>query len=141
MTDYLHVLQYAASGATCSVAKRESDWLFTFADAVTLNVQCPWRVITDEGIAVADEDDGQFFGLKDPVSAAVRANALLAGKGLTAFDVEIKTADLRLSFEGGVQLQVFNNSSGYEGWQARFRYGEKTIAAVGMGGGDVNFCE
>ena len=129
MADYLHVMQHAATGATCSVVKRESDWLFTLADTLTLSVECPWRVITDKGIAVTDEDDGQLFGLNEPVRSAARTNALLIGKRLVAFDVDIRTADLRLSFEGGIQLQVFNNSSGYEGWQASFRYGEVTLTA------------
>ena len=141
MADYLHVLQHAATGQTCSVAKRDSDWSFAFADTLVLNVECPWRIVTNKGIAVTDEDDAQSFGLKEPVSAAARANALLVGKALTALDADIKTADLRLSFEGSILLQVFNNSSGYEGWRASFRFGEKPLTAVGMGGGDINFSE
>lgn len=141
MADYLHALQHAATGQTCSVVKRDSDWVFTLADTLTLNVECPWRIVTNKGIAVTDEDDGQLFGLKEPASAAARANALLVGKRLTALDADIKTADLHLSFEGGIQLQVLNNSSGYEGWRASFRYGDKPLTAVGMGGGDINFCE
>ena len=140
MADYLHVLQHAATSATCSVLKRDSDWVFALGDAITLNVECPWRIVTAKGIAVTDEDDGQQFGLKEPVSAAVRANEMLIGKRLAAFNVDIRTADLRLSFEGGIELQVFNNSSGYEGWQASFKHGEKRLTAVGMGGGGVNFC-
>ena len=141
MADYLHVLQHAATGATCSVVKRENDWLFTFANALILYVECPWRVVTEKGIAVTDEDDGQLFGLKEPVSAANRANALLLGTGLTNLQVDLRTADLRLTFEGGVQLQVFNNSCAYTGWRASFRYGEQALTAVGLGGGGLDFTE
>jgi hypothetical protein len=141
MSDYLHVLQYAAQGATCTVAKREHDWLFTFGDLLGLAVGCPWRILSDAGIMVSNEDEGQLFGLKEPVSATTRANALLAGRRLIAFVADTKTADLKLSFDAEVQLQVFNNSSGYEGWQASYREGERSLQAIGMGGGGISFLE
>ena len=141
MADYLHVLQHAAVGATCSLERCDSDWLFSFEDRLTLNVVCPWRIVTNSGIAVTDEDHIPLIGLKREGGATVATNALLSGKRLVAFSAEIRTADLRLIFEEDVQLQVTNNSSLHDCWRASFRYGEQSLTAIGTGGGDVDFRE
>ena len=41
---------------------------------------------------------------------------LLAQKPLKKLVITDKTGDLLLEFESEVRLEVFNNSSGYEGW-------------------------
>jgi hypothetical protein len=47
------------------------------------------------------------------------------------------TADLHLHFNGDTRLDVFNNSSGYEGWNVTFHADGHRASVIGMGGGDV----
>ncbi len=137
--DYLHLLQAAPLGRSCVIERREHDWAFDFGDGVGMAVSVPWRIVTAHGVELTDADDGQLFGLPAPVDVESKANELVRGRRVTSFDVELKTADVRVTLEGDVALQLFNNSSGYEGWQATFTDDGKTITAVGMGGGDINF--
>ncbi len=137
--DYLHLLQAAAVGRTCVIERREHDWAFDFGDGVGMAVSVPWRIVTARGIALTDANDGQKFGLPAPVDAELTANELIQGRRVISFDVEIRTADVRIALEGDVALQLFNNSSGYEGWQATFADDGRTITAIGLGGGDINF--
>ncbi len=51
--------------------------------------------------------------------------------------MDIKTADIQIRFEGDLRLEVFNNSSGYEGWNAAVQVDGQTISVVGLGGGDL----
>jgi hypothetical protein len=137
--DYLHLLQAAPVGRTFVIERREHDWAFDFGDGVGMAVSVPWRIVTAHGVALTDADDGQRFGLPAPVDAALKANELVRGRRVTSFDVELRTADIRVTLDGDVTLQLFNNSSGYEGWRATFTDDGRTITAVGTGGGDVNF--
>jgi len=47
-------------------------------------------------------------------------NGLLQGKRLERLKFDRMTAHFHLLFDGNMRLDVFNNSSGYEGWQAMF---------------------
>jgi hypothetical protein len=102
-------------------------------------VEAPWRIIADGRIAFADTDDGQKFGLPEPVKGAHLANSLLAKLQVQAVTVDRVTADIRMDFETGTRIEVLNNSSGYEAWQAEFVSGDQLISLVGMGGGDIGF--
>jgi hypothetical protein len=55
---------------------------------------------------------------------------LLAQKPLKKLVITDKTGDL-LEFESEVRLEVFNNSSGYEGWNCGTPSG---LEVIGMGG-------
>lgn len=104
-----------------------------------MSVSVPWRIVTANGIEFADTDDGQLFGLPGPVDGQEKSNTLLDGRRVASFDVDVKTADVRIDFEGGVRVELFNNSSGYEGWTAQFQTEDKTTSVVGLGGGDLAF--
>jgi hypothetical protein len=51
--------------------------------------------------------------------------------------IQEPTSDLVIQFAEGVRLDVFNNSSGYEGWHYSDRQGLELIA---QGGGKLLMC-
>ena len=85
----------------------------------------------------ADSDDGQKFGLPEPINGEARANVLLDGRHVAYIEHDQLTADLHIYFDGETRIDVFNHSSGYEGWQAGFSNGEASGSIIGLGGGDL----
>ena len=47
------------------------------------------------------------------------------------------TGDLKVVFEGDTTLELFNNSSGYEGWNAVAYHGTGSNFLIAQGGGTV----
>jgi len=127
-------LAAALRGRECHVERREADWSFDFGERLNIAASVPWRVVTKDGIAHADEDDGQWFGLSKPVDGEARANELLHGQKIVGVELDRDTADLRLVFDGA-RLDFFNNSSGYEGWHASVPAGGKELTVIALGGG------
>ena len=78
--------------------------------------ECPWRISPA------------------PVDAEAIAGELLGGREVIAAEIKPETADLVLTFEGERRLELFNNSSGYEGWTLNGSDGRRLIA---QGGGTV----
>jgi hypothetical protein len=125
-------------GRECTeILRRENDWVFSFEDAGDVVCECPWRIICDRRIALADIDDGQLFGLKKPVDGPAKARELFAGKKVVSVKVAPISGDLLVSFENETILELFNHSSGYEGWQATAKSGHDGINVVAMGGGQL----
>ncbi len=129
----------AMVGRSCVVNRRDHDWDFAFGPGVSLVISCPWRLVSRDSILLTDSDDEQWFGLPAPVNAEARANALLQDESVQGIEVDGITADLLIRFSDGLRLDVFNNSSGYEGWQAHLQGsledGTKVSAVIAMGGG------
>ena len=135
--DLLSPLLQIFVGRTCAVERQENHWAFAFGEGADLGVGVPWRIVTNTGIAFADTDDNQLFGLPQPVDGQALTNELLAGRRVIGFHVDAKTADIRILFEGDVRLEMFNNSSGYEGWSAVVQKDGKMTSVLGLGGGEV----
>ncbi len=135
--DTLLIFEKVYCRRCCTVQRREYDWLLIFGDAETIAVSAPWRIIQDDQIALAARDDGQRFGLTDAIDGEARANALLAERRIERVELDRITADLRLHFDGRTRIDIFNDSSGYEGWQAAFRDQHSLVSIVGAGGGKV----
>jgi len=135
MEGRLAAFESAFVGRHCSVARRETDWAFSFGEAEWLNAECAWRLVTAKGIAMAGADDQQMFGLGAPFDVEASANTLLRGKSVLGATVDGITADLRIQFEGELRLELFNSSSGYEGWQAGFSHDGVRATLVALGGG------
>ena len=89
------------------------------------------------GIAFADSDDGQKFGLPEPIVGAATANTLLANRRTTDVEIDPLTADLSAYFDEETRIDLFNNSSGYEGWQASYPSDNGQTQIIGLGGGDL----
>ncbi len=130
------ILAAALHDQDCRVTRREADWSFDFGQGLNISASVPWRVVTAEGIAHGVEDDGQWFGLAQPVDGEARTNELLQGQKVVGVEVDAQTADLRVVFNGGTRLDFFNNSSGYEGWQAVVG-GQDGLTVIALGGGGL----
>jgi len=141
--ELLDALATAMSGCTCTVTRLENGWSFRFhgpdSRGAGFFVSAPWRIVAESRIAHAVDDDGQWFGLPQPVDGEAKANELFGDKRVQTLNVDRATADLRVEFEGGVRLDVFNNSAGYEGWNGNFALNGNDITLVGGGGGDLSF--
>jgi hypothetical protein len=126
-------------GKTCDeISRQEYDWTFKFGDIGTVSASCPWRILAEGGIAHADEDDGQNFGLLKPIDGVERATKLLSGRKIVSVEVSPISGDLKVHFEGDRVLELFNNSSGYEGWQATVTWAGKAFGMVAQGGGQIS---
>jgi len=127
-------VELAFIGLRCtSVTRFGSDfWRFDFEGRAVLDVRCPWRILSTAGIALGNVDHQQQFGLPAPIDAQQEAQKLLANRVAKATGRE-KTADLILELERGSCLEVFNSSSGYEGWECS---GKDGLLAVARGGGE-----
>lgn len=139
MDDLALAFEAAVVGRSCRVERREADWAFDLRDKVRLAVGCHWRLVSADGIALTDEDDGQGFGLPAPVDAETSANDLLAGATVSSVTLDRVTADLCLRFSNGLRLDLTNNSSGYEGWQGGFNHDGNAVSIVAMGGGSLAY--
>ena len=132
---FLTQLDSAFIGLRCTgVAKYAPDsWRFDFEGRTHADIRCPWRIIRNGGIALGHEDHEQQFGLPAPLDGQREALKLLSGKVVKATIREI-ASDLILVFNDGVYLEVFNDSSGYEGWECSCTNG---LFVVAGGGGDL----
>jgi len=84
-------------------------------------------------IALGDCDHGQKFGLPEPVDGPAEAKRLLSNKSIQAVVVREDAGDLAITFSDRTVLEVFQISSGHEGWQI----GIPGLNVVVMGGGDL----
>jgi hypothetical protein len=114
----------------------EGMWHFGFTTG-WLMVGCPWRAVSVGVIVLGSVDHDQKFGLPKPVDAVSQIMALLAGRTVDSLHIDSVTSDLTIQFTGDLRFDIFNNSSGYEGWQYRDRLGLELIAA---GGGKLLMC-
>ena len=113
------------------------EWVFRFGRGVALRVAAPWRIIGTGHIALGHEDHGQKFGLARPVDGVTTAMDLLRGRPVNDFSIAAISADATIDFRDGYLLQIFNSSSGYEGWKLSDVAG-RLIVAQG-GGRSVEF--
>jgi hypothetical protein len=108
------------------------EWSADFGEQHCLRIASPWRFVRDGEVRLGYEDDEQRFGLPEPVNAPARALELAGGRPVREALVNA-SGDLALDFGEGVRLEVFNQSSGYEGW--KLHMGESVLVA--QGGGNV----
>lgn len=85
-------------------------------------------------IVLGWEDHGHSFGLAEPLDGPARAATVIGGAEVESAQVDASSGDLSITFVNGTQLQVFNGSCGYEGWQL---FGPGTRTVVAQGGGNV----
>lgn len=142
-TDLTKAIDEVMNGCLCRAARLENGWSFAFSKdgkrGGGMFISAPWRIVSGNGIAHAAEDDGQWFGLPEPVDGEAKTNGLLEGKRVRSFAVDPITADLRVEFDDGVRLDVFANSAGYESWNASFDMADVEVTLIGGGGGDLSF--
>ena len=117
-----------------SVDADPHSWVFRFSGGATLCAECPWRIIAEGGVALGSADHEQKFGLPEPMNASREAMELLGTQQVSAGQIHPDTCDIILEFSGGARLELFNGSSGYEGWTLRSPEGRQFIA---QGGGQL----
>jgi hypothetical protein len=117
------------------VTRREYDWAFGFGDDQVsgLAVGCPWRILTEDRIAFTNGDDGHQFGLPAPLDGEEATRRLLGQRPIERVLIRSETGDLSIVFSGKAILEVFNMSSGYEGWQI----GIPGMNVIATGGGEL----
>jgi hypothetical protein len=109
-------------------------WVFKFSGGGVLRAECPWRIIANGRVALGSADHRQWFGLSKPVDAARQALSLLAAQQISDARIHSETCDLVVEFSAGARLELFNGSSGYEGWNLSSPDGRRRIA---QGGGQL----
>ena len=75
-----------------------------------------WRVSVDGNLRLTSRDDGQQFGLSEPVDAHATARSLLQGRRVSDVRLDVRRGDLTLVLDGNTVLEVITESSGYESW-------------------------
>lgn len=137
--DQIAKFEAALIGRTCAVSRRENDWTLAFSGDVDLTVTASWRIVSQGRIAFARDDEGHLFGRASPLEGEAELARLLRNRTLTKATVDRQTADLVLHFGADTRIDVFNDSSGYEAWQARYDIDGQHRLLIAMGGGQVTF--
>jgi hypothetical protein len=128
------ILESLRGSSVTSVERyAEDSWRLNF-EAAGLNLQCPWRIVSNDGVILGGSDHGQKFGLPQPVDVAAEALRLLNGKTVEGAHIDETTADLCITFAGDIRVEVFNDSIGYEGWTFADQRGTWLVA---QGGGQM----
>jgi hypothetical protein len=120
-----------------SLEKVDWSWFFRFDAQHLIVTDAPWRLITPQGIAVADADHGQQFGLAKPVDAASCVFACLPSPAVQSVALDGRTGDLRLNFTEATYIQFLQMSCGHEAWHAHAAGGE----IICTGGGQTVLVE
>lgn len=129
--------QRLAVGQSSGIVRHEQGWVFSFGRACWLTLECPWRIVVDDRMALASEDDGQRFGGSAPIDIEANANAMIGHLRVVSLAMAEGTADIQIIFDGDTRVDVFNDSMGYEGWQAGFRDGDTDVSIVCGGGARI----
>ena len=141
-TDLLAALKQAVVGRSLVVKRAETEWIFEFGGGAhksgcVITASTPWRIVSNGAIAHGSADDGHRFGLPEAIDGEKRSNDALGSKPVIMLEIDSVTADLRISFVEQARLDVFNCSSGYEGWQANFDCEGHKISVIALGGGAI----
>ncbi|MGD0444965.1 MAG: DUF6188 family protein [Edaphobacter sp.] len=131
------LLKEGLIGFSCtSVVKAEFLWQFTFGKAqASLNLECPWRLLSNGSVAFGCDDHEQQFGLTYKIDGIKKSLELLSDSHVSLVEVRDGSGDLFITFENGVKLEAFNLSSGYEGWTLSLKNGGVVVA---QGGGNID---
>jgi len=116
------------------VERDEHDWVISFSSGARLRICCEWRIVSNDRISLAGTDDGQQFGLPAPVNGAAKAKELLGDKTIEQISIRPAVADLTIAFGPNTWLEIWNNSSGYEGWL----FDAHGFEIVAQGGGQLS---
>ena len=109
-------------------------WSFDFGAGCVLQVFTPWRFVKGSAIALGSCDHRHNFGLVQPVDAIAVALDLVNGRCVISAEVANSSSDLTADFGAGIRLEIFNSSSGYEGWSLTGPEGQLLVA---QGGGHL----
>lgn len=109
-------------------------WRFSFGAREHIAAACLWRIVREGRIVVTARDHGHSFGFPAPVDAAGIAMEALSVARVTAAQLREATADIRLTFDTELCLEIISDSCGYESWQL---YAPAGRCYVAQGGGQI----
>ncbi|WP_439568576.1 DUF6188 family protein [Sphingopyxis sp.] len=135
--DHIENFKQAFVGRTCLIGREPPFWRADFGDQFTIAFRVPWRIVANGRVAFGDQDDGQLFGLAEPLDGEERAASVLGALIVRTLQVDEETGDLRIEFDGNTRIDVFNQSSGYEGWDAHYIAGGERWGVIAIGGGEL----
>lgn len=135
--DYIAEFRRALVGRGCSIEREPPLWSANFGDRFAMTFSVPWRIVANGRIIFGHEDDGQRFGLPAPLDGEERSASVLAERVVETVHLDEETGDLRIVFNGNTRIDVFNNSCGYEGWDAYFTVGDERWGVIATGGGGI----
>lgn len=115
------------------VEKKDYTWFFTLENG-SIATESFWRMLTRERMEVSSEDDGQLFGLKQPVNAAEVVISAVLDNNISRYGFSEISSDLIIHFSNDVQLQFLTTSGGYESWRA----GHENMMIYCLGGGGLS---
>jgi hypothetical protein len=104
----------------------EGVWQFCFT-AGDLLVECPWKAVEAGSVVLASGDHQQKYGLPEPIDAPSRIRELLKDRIVVGIKIDNVTSDLSVIFTRDFRFEVFNDSSGYEGWTYSDHHGLKLV--------------
>lgn len=113
--------------------KDSDSWYFVFTDKIAFNVSTLWRLLENRQIKLVSLDNGQEFGLSEPIDLILALTEKLNGKSLLEIKIKQETADLNLILTDNIEIEIFISSSGYESYN--FSVDRKNY--IGMGGGEI----
>jgi len=112
-------------------------WLFSFADKIYATSSGFWRLLENNKIIFVSFDNGQQFGLPEPIDLVEELNKMLTGKCLIKIEVVKGTFDLILTLTDEFKFEIYIASSGYETYD--FAINDKRY--IGLGSGDIAIME
>ena len=107
-------------------------WRFKFKTDY-FNCSGLWRILKSKKIERVSLDNGQQFGLPNPINLENEVNELLKDKKLEAIIIKKDTSDLQLILTDNLEIEIFISSSGYETYD--FSFDSKRY--IGQGSGDI----
>ncbi len=102
-----------------------------FADGTKISAQF-WRLIASGKPIISIFDHRQKYGLPQPIDAFEMLRTQLIGKGVSHAAISKTSGDLLLSFEGDVELELFNFTA-YEVWEIKFPDGTSELSNYALG--------
>ena len=102
-------------------------------NSFTIHLESFWRVIEKNRVIFTISDDKQKFGLKKPFDVLEAFNEEFDGVELLDIEIKRPISDISFNFKNEKRIEVFVDSSGYEGWSM----GGNKRQIICLGGGDI----
>jgi hypothetical protein len=108
-------------------------WCFFFEEKISVSFSGFWRLYKNNKIVLVSTDNGQQYGLPEPIDLVSEITKALTGKTLQQIKADKDTADLELKITEEIKIIFYTSSTGYENYYLAID--NKTY--IGMGGGGV----
>jgi hypothetical protein len=110
------------------VVRREHSWNFYFSIG-EVSVEHFWRIFEDGKLGLTDREDGLTYGEPIAIDAEAKARELLLNRRTLGALIDPDAADLKISLEGGVRLEVLTIAPRTAAWE--FYDGKNVVLARG----------